>query len=355
MRRNNSIERSTSFLPLAGRRTGTALLCVLAAALLLSCEDGADEAETFDFAIDESFERGPMTLSLRVDRDEITIAGTIHLVLEARVDEGYAIEMPKFGDKLEQFGIVDFRDPPQTLDGENRVVVSRMYTLEPFLSGEYIVPPMTVSFWKKDDAENRHQIETEEIAITVNSLLPEDHAELQIKEIAPPVGLPKESKAWLYGVCVLVVAAVAGIVVFLWWRRKRGEGLAETIPPHELAFSALEAVLAENLIEKGQYKQFYIKVSDVLRRFIENRFFLHAPERTTEEFLAELRASDVLATAHKALLRDFLEHCDLVKFAEHHPANDDIQQTFDTCKQFILETANDDGAANREGALTDAV
>ena len=41
---------------------------------------------------------------------------------------------------------------------------------------------------------------------------------------------------------------------------------------------------------------------------------------------------------HKQLLKKFLEHCDLVKFAEHHPSNDDIQATFDACKHFIVET-----------------
>ena len=54
----------------------------------------------------------------------------------------------------------------------------------------------------------------------------------------------------------------------------------------------------------------------MLRHYIEDRFGLRAPEQTTEEFLAELRQKHVFGERQKDLLRAFLEHCDLVKFAE---------------------------------------
>ena len=59
---------------------------------------------------------------------------------------------------------------------------------------------------------------------------------------------------------------------------------------------------------------------------------------STEEFLADLRDTDILIQSHKDLLREFLQHCDLVKFAEHVPDTAEIQQAFDACKRFILET-----------------
>ena len=48
--------------------------------------------------------------------------------------------------------------------------------------------------------------------------------------------------------------------------------------------------------------------------------------------------SDGLTAPHKGLLKGFLGHCDLVKFAELRPATEDIQRTFDSCKMFIEET-----------------
>ena len=107
---------------------------------------------------------------------------------------------------------------------------------------------------------------------------------------------------------------------------------------HEIAYAALEELLAENLVAKGEMKTFYLRLSNILRHYIENRFDLSAPEQTTEEFLDDLRTRDALIPLHKELLKKFLQHCDMVKFARHQPTNEEIQQIFDACKQFIAET-----------------
>jgi len=331
------------------RRWGLAGVSLLAVALLASCAQETGQGEAGGSAIDKTFERGPMTLRLKVDHDQITIADRIQLTLEAEVDEGYQVEMPKFGEKLEQFGIVDFREPPPVLADEGRVLHTRTYTLEPFLSGDYTIPPMKVQFWKEDE-EERHDAETEAVTIKVASLLPEEVAELQIKEIVPPVEIPRQVRYGLYGLVLGVLAVLLAAGYLLWRRRGKAEAEVMAIPPHEIAFRALEALLADDLIAKGQFKDFYNRVSDILRRFLEGRFGLHAPEQTTEEFLADIRTRNVLSEPHKKLLREFLQHCDLVKFAEQQPTNDEIQRTFDLCKQFVLDTG---GAPQPEAAPTD--
>ena len=96
--------------------------------------------------------------------------------------------------------------------------------------------------------------------------------------------------------------------------------------------------MAEDLPRKGEIKPFYQRISDILRHYIENRFGLHAPEQTTEEFLGLMQASPALPPVYQGLLKEFLQHCDLVKFAEHVPSTEDIQNTFDACKNFIFET-----------------
>jgi hypothetical protein len=107
---------------------------------------------------------------------------------------------------------------------------------------------------------------------------------------------------------------------------------------HEIAYEELKRLLAEKLVEQGAVKDFYLRLSHILRHYIEDRFGLHAPERTTEEFLLDLGSTQALIPHHKELLKEFLNHCDMVKFAEHQPSTMEIQQTFDSCKQFIVET-----------------
>jgi len=75
-----------------------------------------------------------------------------------------------------------------------------------------------------------------------------------------------------------------------------------------------------------------------LRRYIENRFGLQAPEQTTEEFLASLRTGTTLVQQYQTLLSEFLNECDMVKFANYAAGADDAQHAHDRAVRFIEET-----------------
>lgn len=290
--------------------------------------------------------RGPVTLSLRLDRDELSIAERLQLSLTVDADEAYEVQLPKVGDKLDQFGIVDYStSQPQLLDG-GKVRTVRTYVLEPFLSGDYTIPPMTVIFSRKEGAEkdgaeeDEHSVETEAVTVKVTSLLPEESAALDVEDIEGPLAPPPPSLTWLWLTLAGIAAALAVTFAIGYGLRRRRGALAPVvrIPPHEVAYSDLRALIEADLVEKGLIKEFYQRLSDILRRYIENRFGLHAPERTTEEFLFELGKTDVLNGDQKGLLKVFLTHCDLVKFAELAPGTSEIQSTFDSCKAFIEQT-----------------
>jgi hypothetical protein len=315
----------------------------------LSCERTTEEPNKKKFAIDKKYERGPVTASLKVDRDDITIADRITLIIEATATEDYEVQLPSFGEKLQEFGIVDYETAQPRLVEGGRIRTARSYVLEPFLSGEYAIPPMKIIFWKKGE-EERHEFETEELAIKVKSLLPEKYGELKIKDIAGPVELPRSARPWLYAVgaaCIVLIAGAGALTFYLRRRRRVRKGL-ERMSAHERAYLELERLLSEELIEKGRVKLFYFRLTDILRHYIENRFGLHAPEQTTEEFLSDLRKDGVLASGHRQLLEEFLRHSDLVKFAEHQPAAAEVQKTFDTCKEFVFSTKLEEEASNQE-------
>ena len=149
---------------------------------------------------------------------------------------------------------------------------------------------------------------------------------------------PEVPRKWI-GLAIGAAIVLSTLIVWLMGRRKlHAPPPAPRRPAHEIAFAELEQLVAANLPEQGEIKEFYQRISVILRHYIENRFGLHAPECTTEEFLTELGSGKELEVEHKPLLGRFLEHCDLVKFAEHQPGHNDIQNTFDSCKNFIVET-----------------
>ncbi len=332
-------------VPCAVRRLPCAFLLLLVCILsFVSCkkDEAADTSKKEkDPGIHEKCERGPATVNLDIDHKEITIAERLNLTISVTVDEDYEIKLPGFGEKLEQFGIVDYHTTqPELLNG-SRKKVTRSYVLEPFLSGTYTIPPMEVEFWKKgEEKTGLHKIETSEAEIKVKSLLPEDLKDVKLNEIKPPVDFPRSYVLWMWaGIAAAIICIVVALIVIIIKRKKaRIESIEAQVMAHELAYEELKKLVAEDLPGQGRIKHFYQRLSGILRRYIENRFGLHAPEQTTEEFLADLETNKDFLDQYKALLKTFLYHCDFVKFAEHQPQTEDIQQTFDSCKAFIEET-----------------
>jgi len=297
------------------------------------------KAQTRTPGIHKTFERGPVTCKIDIDKSEITIAERLNFRLTVTVDPDYSITLPEIGKKLSDFGIVDFHAPPLSITKAGRKKIVRTYVLEPFLSGDYIIPEMNIYF-KKNGEKERHKLETEKITVHVKSLLPADVKNLKIADIRPPENMPERlgPGLWIAGGAALVL--IACLIGFIIYRRRHADPInAEIlIPPHERAFAALKRLVEENLVEKGEIKRFYHEISDILRRYIENRFGINAPEQTTEEFLAGLSLNRDFPKNFRPLLKEFLTHCDMVKFAAYHPSEDDIQKTFNLCKNFILET-----------------
>ena len=198
-------------------------------------------------------------------------------------------------------------------------------------------------FFKKEEKAAKHSIETPEITVKVTSLLPEYLDDLTLNEIVPPLPYPRSYIAWIYsGACIILIALLAGGFFFYRRRFYGSDTIEQRLKAHEIAYNELKALVDESLIEAGEIKQFYLRLSAIVRRYIENRFGLRAPEQTTEEFLTGLERASEFPAEYKPLLKNFLMHCDLVKFARFEPGTEDIQKSFDSCKAFINGTEEQD-------------
>jgi hypothetical protein len=156
-----------------------------------------------------------------------------------------------------------------------------------------------------------------------------------IRGLKPPVPIPS-GYAWLGWLLVLLAMAAAGIWAWRRWRQRRLAPVsAVVLPPHVRARRKLEQALHY----LGDPRQFCTAVSDALRAYLEERFQLRAPERTTEEFLHDLQQTDVLTTGQKLVLTDFLQRCDLVKFARFEPDETALKDLHESALRLVDETA----------------
>jgi hypothetical protein len=155
-----------------------------------------------------------------------------------------------------------------------------------------------------------------------------------LRDIKPPVEIPT-GRLWVFWLVGALLVAAIGYLAWRYWQKRRAQmAIPQIIPPHVRARQKLEAALA--LL--GQPREFCIMVSDTIRYYLEERFTFRAPERTTEEFLYELRQTELLTPDQKESLGEFLKRCDLVKFARYEPGEPELRDLHASALRLIEET-----------------
>ena len=281
-----------------------------------------------------SIDKLPLEVTASVDKDKATIGDKITYTIIVKADKDIEIKFPEFGQNLGGFAIKDFGTSRK---GWFRTKTYRQwYVLDTYTSGKYSIPEARVKYRKKSQKEWQ-EVSTDEITVEVESILENAEDKRDIREIAGPIGFPIRIPWYVWGSAAFIVVG-GGIAFFLFKRKRAEEVFIPPRPAHEIAYEALEALMQKEYLRRGELKLYYIELSDIVRHYLENRFNLRAPEMTTEEFLNTVKDNKALSYEHKSLLRDFLSHCDLVKFARYSPETEEIQKTFSITRDFIEET-----------------
>lgn len=159
--------------------------------------------------------------------------------------------------------------------------------------------------------------------------------------VADPLPLPSRRRAPA-GLAGAVLAALLLGGGLLWWRRSRGgtDGEIAVLSPEDEARAALDRLLAGGLLSRGEFGEFYVRLTGIVRRFIERTTGIDAPDRTTEEFLQEISGRTEFPAGRRLALERFLGAADLVKYAAQIPARSDVDESIGAAIAFCgLESA----------------
>jgi len=155
----------------------------------------------------------------------------------------------------------------------------------------------------------------------------------------PPWLIP----ALLAGAALLILGGYAA------WRRHRRRSRPRVLLPFEAALQRLEDI--RRLLDPASAREFSIAVSDIVRQYIEVQFRVTATHRTTEEFLRDLlETSNAALAAHRNLLAEFLNQCDLAKFAGVSLSRQILESLHHSARSFVTESSKPLPAADTREA-----
>ncbi len=271
-----------------------------------------------------------------VDKQSVTIGDRINYTVKITADTVLVIDSLAVGTNLGMFEVKDYTPRSSELRDGMRIS-SESFEITTFTTGDYQIPPITIKY--STAAGELKQITTDAIPIKVNSLLTGIEGE-DLKPLRGPREFKNKIPIWMIAAAV---AIIVGILTFWYLYRRAGKPLElgrEPIDdrlPWEIALAELSALQASDLVARGEYKLYYLRLSEIFRSYLERRYGISALERTTHEIIEEFRGL-ALDKKEEEIIHRFLDECDLVKFAKYDPTMEDINRHYDVAREFVMQT-----------------
>lgn len=305
--------------------------------------------------VSDTVERGPLKLTVEAKPRDARVGDIVDLTLRVETPAEYEVAFPEAKD-LGELGARDVASPTSQ-PGATGVVWRRSFRIEPLVSGSLEIPPLTVKYGKRaTGATTQSVLENELVSgglkLEVRSTLTAQDKPVQPRDITGTLLPPKPPwSLWMWGAViggVVVVLAAGWGVGCLIWRRM-------TCPPAPIlpevwALRALAELEYVDWFDQERVREFYYRLTEIVRRYIEMKFGLAAPEMTTEEFLVTLSRDQRALPYDAERLRVFLEACDYVKYAALNPQRADAESVLQTARAFVNATAAAASAREAETA-----
>ncbi|MFQ5953274.1 MAG: hypothetical protein ACE5JK_07755, partial [Candidatus Omnitrophota bacterium] len=220
----------------------------------------------------------PIKVTAKVDKDKVNIGDRIKLDISVKNTSGKEIAFPEPSKNLGEFSVLDSHPSKE----------GRVYVLSIYTTGTHVIPPVTVEYRTSGEEEWQAKVGPQ-VPIEVLSVLTGEDTD--IKDLK---GLAAIQRGVFGLFLTLVIIAALAVLAFFIWRKRTAQtfpGEIKPKPAHVIACEELSELRAMDLPGKGQVKEYYIRLSDIVRHYLENRFLYRAPEMTTEEFLNVIKDS----------------------------------------------------------------
>jgi large-conductance mechanosensitive channel len=223
----------------------------------------------------------------------------------------------------------------------NKIRITEKYLVTSFDSGYYRIDPVFAEIVDSKGLK-RYFSDYSYLEVARVKIAPADTS-AKIYDIAAPYRAPLtlgEILPWI--LLAVLVSAIIWLIVKLirkFKRVKKDEIVpAITEPAHVIAFRELEKLKNEKLWQNGETKKYYIRLTEIIRQYLENRFGVNSLELTTSETLEALIKTGFKKDESFNKLRSVLTGADLVKFAKYKPDPAENESVYSNSYDFVSAT-----------------
>ena len=255
------------------------------------------------------------TVLVEFEPQEAKLGEPVKLIIRAKGEPGVSYQLPEV---LELGPFVEL-GRSRKRKGDQEVFTLKLVVYEDV--GEVTLPALRLEAETPDAAE---PLEVPEAQLKIKSML-EGLEQSDPRDIAGPVPV------WVRDSRPLVFAGLALLWLLGAWilKRTRPAGRSpqrlEDLPPprmaHQIAYDKLHRIVEDDLLRKGKFREYFIRLSETIREYLGNRYSFFAMDLTSRELLDELRDRPTPGLEH-GHLKLLLQNADLVKFARLQPTDE---------------------------------
>lgn len=299
-------------------------------------------ALSFAVAASAQSERPEVRASLTPD--SVLLGDEVLLTIDVRKDQVQVVGFPSFdtGENGELELIEELPLDTVERDGRRQHLRKR-YRLAAYGEGTLALGRTPLAYLDKNINDTIYSVDSLVLYIEPIEI---DTTTMTINDIKRPKDMPLrwgEFSGYLWRGAVAVLLLVALIALIIWLVHKYNITMPnpfrpkEVVPPHVEAIKALEALHHQKLWQNGRFKDYYSALTDILRRYIADRYEFGAMEMTTDEIIVALREQEMPDKSRRNLI-EILRTADLVKFARVIPDEQYHEQAYLNAYYFVEET-----------------
>lgn len=301
--------------------------------------------------------KSDISLTVETSADRVDVARDFEVTVTAVAPAGSAVALPDLRDRFRGFSIAEedsSADPLVGADGRT-TYVSRWRLVPKPCEKVYKIAPFVVTVIKggADQKDSSSETSSRESFYTApvyfEGPAPREMVTGGI-EVSPEKDFPPLTWKLVWQVALVGFALVC-LVALVWYAvRKVMQKVREhRMSPIERAMLELERLLKKGLPGRGRYKDFYVELTMVVRRYIQRRHSVRAPNLTTDEFLRAAADNPAFTKESIAELRSFLESADMVKFAGVEATPEMSDSATRRAKDYLAADSRDSRAASKAG------